>query len=81
MFGGGVSLGDDFRMSCHAGEYQPFRSNVKLNGQYWALRPLVAGILGYFGCVAMTTRFTWLENRESLAPEEAIRHLVCDTAG
>ena len=29
------------------------------------------GILGYFGCVAMTTRLGQLENRQSLAPEEA----------
>ena len=29
------------------------------------------GILGYFGCVAMTARLAELETRESLMPEEA----------
>ena len=29
------------------------------------------GILGYFGCVAMTVRLAELENRESVMPEEA----------
>ena len=33
---------DDFCMPCHAGEYQPFRSNLMLNEQYWASPPTFA---------------------------------------